>query len=103
MAQFDDKTIRETAYYIWKNNGCPHGTSSQDWNAAVDLLERKEALAAARTVSSLYKAYSMNAGLKINLKKSAVKNLKMPYLLSKAFSQTVVPAGSAIRKSTKSK
>ena len=23
MTQFDEKTIRETAYYIWKNNGCP--------------------------------------------------------------------------------
>ena len=43
MTHFDEKTIRETAYYIWKNNGCQAGTSQRDWEEAVNLLERKDA------------------------------------------------------------
>ena len=30
--------IREAAYFIWKNNGCPANTSMQDWNAAIQQL-----------------------------------------------------------------
>ena len=40
MTQFDEKTIRETAYYIWKNNGCPANSSAHDWNAAIEQLEQ---------------------------------------------------------------
>ena len=47
MTHFDEKTIRETAYYIWKNNGCQAGTSQRDWEEAVNLLERKDALTTA--------------------------------------------------------
>ena len=41
MTQFDEKTIRETAYYIWKNNGCPANSSTHDWNAAIEQLEQR--------------------------------------------------------------
>ena len=53
MTHFDEKTIRETAYYIWKNNGCQAGTSQRDWEEAVNLLERKDALTTAGHISSL--------------------------------------------------
>ena len=43
MTQFDEKTIRETAYYIWKNNGCPANSSTHDWNAAIEQLEQRDA------------------------------------------------------------
>ncbi len=58
---FDEKTIRETAYYIWKNNGCPANTSTQDWNAAIEQLEQKDALATAKQISSLYQAAFLNS------------------------------------------
>ena len=34
----NDAAIREAAYFIWKNNGCPANTSAQDWNAAINQL-----------------------------------------------------------------
>ena len=30
MTNFNENAIREAAYYIWKNNGCPANTSAQD-------------------------------------------------------------------------
>ena len=56
MTQFDEKTIRETAYYIWKNNGCPANSSTHDWNAAIEQLEQRDALSTAKQISSVYKA-----------------------------------------------
>lgn len=38
MANLNEKAIREAAYYIWKNAGCPSNTSAQDWNAALNQL-----------------------------------------------------------------
>ena len=34
----NEKAIKEAAYYIWKNAGCPANTSMQDWNAAIQQL-----------------------------------------------------------------
>ena len=34
----NENAIREAAYFIWKNNGCPANTSAQDWNAAINQL-----------------------------------------------------------------
>lgn len=35
---FNEDAIREAAYYIWKNAGCPANSSLQDWNAAIEQL-----------------------------------------------------------------
>lgn len=40
----NDNAIREAAYYIWQNNGCPANTSSSDWNAAIRQLSALSAL-----------------------------------------------------------
>lgn len=40
----NEDAIREAAYYIWKNNGCPANTSVQDWNAAINQLSAYAAL-----------------------------------------------------------
>lgn len=66
---FDEKTIRETAYYIWKNNGCPANTSAQDWNAAIEQLEYRDALATAKQISSLYQAAFLNSVVKVKTRK----------------------------------
>ncbi len=34
----NEKAIKEAAYFIWKNAGCPANTSLQDWNAAIQQL-----------------------------------------------------------------
>ena len=34
----NEKAIKEAAYYIWKNAGCPENTSMSDWNAAIQQL-----------------------------------------------------------------
>lgn len=66
---FDEKTIRETAYYIWKNNGCPANTSAQDWSAAIEQLEQRDALATAKQISSLYQAAFLNSVAKTKTRK----------------------------------
>lgn len=38
MYKFNEDAIREAAYYIWKNNGCPANTSLSDWDAAINQL-----------------------------------------------------------------
>lgn len=35
---FNEDAIREAAYYIWKNAGCPANSSLHDWNAAIEQL-----------------------------------------------------------------
>lgn len=69
MTQFDEKTIRETAYYIWKNNGCPANSSTYDWNAAIEQLEQRDALSTAKQISSVYKAAYLASRIKADAKK----------------------------------
>lgn len=38
MYNFNEDAIREAAYYIWKNNGCPANSSLSDWDAAINQL-----------------------------------------------------------------
>ena len=77
MAQFDEKTIQETAYFIWKNNGCKAGTSQSDWQEAIQLLERKEALTTAKQISSMFHAAYLNTRLKTELqKKNSLKLMR---------------------------
>ena len=48
-----ESAIREAAYYIWKNNGCPANTSLSDWNAAINQLSSMATLnSAAKKISS---------------------------------------------------
>ena len=83
MSQFDEKTIRETAYFIWKDNGCPAGTSIRDWNEAIELLERKDVMKTLSTVSSLYKKLPIGERLSLDLRKAGKTNI--PFALGKAF------------------
>lgn len=103
MANFDEKTIQETAYYIWKNNGCPGNSCASDWNSAIELLERKDALATANKISSMYRTASLLPDLKFTAKQAAAaKNIsKMPYILAQAASKTVVSASSSKKASKK--
>lgn len=86
MVKFNDNAIREAAYYIWQNNGCPANTSLQDWDAAINQLNAMSALknaskklANAKTIA-VKKSASKAASLKSSsfkvavLKPTALKN-----------------------------
>ena len=44
MYDFNEDAIREAAYYIWKNNGCPSNSNLSDWDAAINQLSSKAAI-----------------------------------------------------------
>lgn len=88
MSQFDNKMIQEAAYYIWKNNGCPTNSSTNDWNAAIEQLERQDALNVARAVSSQYSRCTFLPDIKLHINDVQAKQL--PVTLAKAFSLTKI-------------
>ena len=59
MTKFDEQKIRETAYYIWKDSGCPANSSANDWNAAIDRLNAIDALSTANRIASSCRTASM--------------------------------------------
>lgn len=38
MANLNENAIREAAYYIWQNSGCPSGKDEQFWAMAIEQL-----------------------------------------------------------------
>ena len=70
MFKYTDNDIRNAAYYIWQNNGCPANTQAQDWAAAINQLNAmstlksaSKKLASSRTVAAK-KSATKAAGLK---------------------------------------
>ena len=37
----NEQAIREAAYYIWQNAGCPSGQDEYFWSMAVEQLSKK--------------------------------------------------------------
>ena len=44
MYNFNEDAIREAAYFIWKNNGCPTNSDLSDWDAAINQLSAQAAI-----------------------------------------------------------
>lgn len=78
MKNFNEDLIRETAYFIWQNNGCPANTSLQDWNAAINLLNGQANLSSKKTAAK--KVSSCAAKATTATKKSAAAK-KMPQIV----------------------
>lgn len=38
MVKFNENAIREAAYYIWQNAGCPQGQDEKFWMMAIEQL-----------------------------------------------------------------
>ena len=38
MSNLNENAIREAAYYIWQNSGCPSGRDEQFWSMAIEQL-----------------------------------------------------------------
>jgi len=81
MIKYTDSDIRNAAYFIWKNNGCPSNTHEQDWAAAINQLSAMSALktaskklASAKTIAAkrtATKAASLKASI---LKPTSLKS-----------------------------
>ncbi len=44
MYNYNEDAIREAAYFIWQNNGCPANSSLSDWDAAINQLYNKPSI-----------------------------------------------------------
>lgn len=44
MYNFNEDAIREAAYFIWKNNGCPSNSNMSDWDAAIHQLSAQASI-----------------------------------------------------------
>lgn len=95
MSNFDNKMIQEAAYYIWKNNGCPNNTSASDWQAAIDQLERQDALATARQLSAQYSHCTLLPNLSLDLNK--IKSANVPFVLVKHFGNKSAKSASSTK------
>ena len=70
MYNFNEDAIREAAYYIWKNNGCPKNSNLSDWDAAISQLSAQAAVK--------LKAPKKTASVKVLMpKKSASKTTSL--------------------------
>lgn len=69
----NDAAIREAAYFIWKNNGCPANTSTQDWNAAINQLTLAASLKNVAKSSSTKTATCKALSLKKTSSKTSAK------------------------------
>lgn len=49
--KLNENSIREAAYYLWQNAGCPNGNDEYFWSKAVEQLN-KSSSAKKTTVSS---------------------------------------------------
>lgn len=84
MTNFNDNTISEAAYYIWKNNGCPANSSAHDWNSAINQLSSLSALASAKGTAKKASAKSAVATLSAAKAAASVKSdaaKKMPQIV----------------------
>lgn len=84
MTNFNDNAIREAAYYIWKNNGCPSNSCNHDWNEAINQLNALSALATAKTTAKKISAKSAAATLNKAKVAAAAKSStakKMPQIV----------------------
>lgn len=66
----NEQAIREAAYYIWQNAGCPSGQDEYFWSMAVEQLSKKcnKSSCAKKSTSSCVK--------KSSAKKSSAKKSK---------------------------
>ena len=93
---FSEQAIAEAAYYIWKNNGCPMNTSTQDWYAAINQLNNL-ANTKKTTLSSKKSFISSLASKSLTSKKSSA--CKTTVATKKSACKTTAVAKKSAKKS----
>ena len=64
--KLNENSIREAAYYLWQNAGCPNGNDEYFWSKAVEQLNMKSSCKS----SCAKKTLSAKTSSKKSLKKS---------------------------------
>lgn len=57
--KLNENSIREAAYYLWQNAGCPNGNDEYFWSQAVEQLNKcnkKSSSCSTKTTSSAKKS-----------------------------------------------
>ena len=102
MKNLNENAIREAAYYIWKNNGCPSGTSLQDWNLAIkQLSSANKSSSLLKTASSMLK--NTSSAKKSNNSKTSASKIAAPKKTSAKASAKVATKSAAKSCAKKSK
>lgn len=100
MYNFNEDAIREAAYFIWKNNGCPSNSSLSDWDAAINQLSAQAALKlkAPKKISSSVKVLMPK---KTTAKVSSFHNVKSIILKPASSLKTTATKKTVAKKTTK--
>jgi len=61
MSNLNENAIREAAYYIWQNAGCPSGKDEQFWAMAIEQLSSTKAPCKSSSKCSCSKTASSKA------------------------------------------
>ena len=105
MYNFNEDAIREAAYYIWKNNGCPSNSSLSDWDAAINQLSAKASypLKAPKKASSVKVLMPKKAAAKVATLRNVKSIILKPASAIKASSSKKTASKSTCKKSTSKK
>ena len=74
MVNSNENAIREAAYFLWQNNGCPSGRDQEFWAMAVDQLNCKSS--AKKSCSSSKKSTTSSCKTATAKKTSSSKKSK---------------------------
>lgn len=97
MYNFNEDAIREAAYFIWKNNGCPSNSNMSDWDAAINQLSAQASIslkAPKKASSSVKVLMPKKAAVKASsAKASSLRNVKSIILKPASALKTTASAG----------
>lgn len=66
--KLNENSIREAAYYLWQNAGCPQGNDEYFWSMAVEQLSPKSSAKKASCKASSCKASASSTAKKTTKK-----------------------------------
>ena len=52
MVNFNENAIKEAAYYIWQNAGCPQGQDEVFWSMAIEQLSSQKPATCKKSASA---------------------------------------------------
>ncbi len=73
---YNEQAIREAAYYIWQNAGCPNGQDEQFWSMAVEQLSKSSCAKKSTSKSASKSASKSCTTKKASCAKSSSKKSK---------------------------
>ena len=65
----NEQAIKEAAYYLWQNAGCPNGQDNYFWNEALKQLNCNKSSCCKKSSTSSSKKSSTSSKKSLNTKK----------------------------------